>query len=360
MPKEQPDHRPLNKILRTSALLSFFVAASLAGPASGARFDGCNVKPASSLVVNVKDRGAKGDGQSDDTQSIQKAIDEVAGSGGTVYVPNGTYIVQAHGKKRLVLGSKMTLKLADRAVLKAIPTAAKYYSVLRIPRAQDVTVIGGTLQGDRKEHKGRSGEWGMGIIIGPESERITIAGVTSRHMWGDGFYLAGGEDIALCSVVAEHNRRQGLSIIMGNRILVTNSTFRDTRGTAPSAGIDLEPNKPHQRITNVRIENSKFIDNAGGGVMISGKKAEVAHVEILHNLFEGPRPILVENAPRVRSTAICENRYVRKEEAGNQGFNTFADKVEVVSLQMDCREGSDMRFEKHRQTKKKNKPQTAN
>ncbi|WP_204376613.1 hypothetical protein, partial [Methyloceanibacter marginalis] len=62
----------------------------------------------------------------------------------------------------------------------------------------------------------------------------------------------------------------------------------------------------------------------------------------------------------VRSTSICANRYVRKEEAGNQGFNTFADKVEVVSLQMDCREGSDMRFEKHRQTKKKNKPQTAN
>jgi polygalacturonase len=134
----------LNKILLTCAFLSFVLAASLAGPASGARFDGCNVKPASSLVVNVKDRGAKGDGKSDDTKSIQQAIDEVAGSGGTVYVPDGNYIVQAHGKKRLVL-SKMTLKLADRPILKVIPTAAKYYSVLRIPRAKDVTVIGGTL-----------------------------------------------------------------------------------------------------------------------------------------------------------------------------------------------------------------------
>lgn len=360
MPTEQPDRRPLTKILRTSALLSFVVAATLAGPASGAQFDGCNVKPASFLVVNVKDRGAKGDGTSNDTKYIQKAIDAVAGTGGTVYIPPGTYMVRAHGKKRLVLGSKMTLKLADRAILKVIPTGAEAYSVLRIPRAKDVRVIGGTLQGDRKEHKGRSGEWGMGIIIGPDSERIIIAGVTSRHMWGDGFYLAGGEDVALCSVVAEYNRRQGLSIIKGNRILVTNSTFRDTRGTAPSAGIDLEPDKPHQRITNVRIERSKFIDNAGGGVMISGKKAEIANVEILHNFFEGPRPILVENAPRVRSTSICENRYVRKEEASNQGFNAFADAAEVVSLQIDCREGSDMRFEKHRQTKKKSKPQAAN
>ena len=364
MPKEQPDRRPLNKILRKSALLSFVVAASLAGPASGVRFDGCDVKPTSSLVVNVKDRGAKGDGKSDDTKSIQKAIDEVAGSGGTVYVPAGTYMVQAHGTKRLVLGSKMTLKLADRAILKVIPTGAKNYSVLRIPRAKDVTVIGGTLQGDRKEHKGRSGEWGMGIIIGPESERITIAGVTSRHMWGDGFYLAGGEDIALCSVVAEHNRRQGLSIIRGNRILVTNSTFRDTRGTRPSAGIDLEPNNENQTITNVRIEHSKFVNNAGDGILIAGKKGRVANVEIRGNLFDGnDQPILVENALGVRSSAICGNRIIARQERPQQTLNAYAEPVQVVAPQIDCREGSDMRFEKNRFTprkKDKRKPKVRN
>ena len=131
--------------------------------------------------------------------------------------------------------------------------------------------------------------------------------------------------------------------------------FRDTRGTAPSAGIDLEPDKPHKRISNVRIEHSKLINNAGGGVTISGKKAEVANVEILHNFFEGPRPILVENAPRVRSTSICENRYVRKEKVDTQGFNAFSDHVEVVSLQIDCKQGRDLRFETNRQTVKKPK-----
>lgn len=328
------------------------MTAIVAAPVQSAQLPGCEVKP-TSLVVNVRDKGAKGDGKSNDTRALQKAIDEVAGTGGTVYVPAGTYLVQAAGNKRLVLGSTMTLKLADKAVLKMIPTSAPAYSILRIRRAKDVNVIGGTLQGDRKEHKGREGEWGMGIIIGPESERVTISGVTARHMWGDGFYLADGKDIALCSVVAEHNRRQGLSIIAANRVLVTNSVFRDTRGTPPSAGIDLEPDKPDQRISNVRIEHSKLIDNAGGGVLIAGKKGEVSNVEILHNLFEGPRPILVENAPRVRSTSICENRHVRKEEATAQGFNTFADAVEVVSLQTDCRDGRDLRFEKNRITKKK-------
>ncbi len=220
---------------------------------------------------------------------------------------------------------------------------------------EDVAVIGGILQGDRKEHKNRSGEWGMGIIIGPDSRRIAISGVTSRHMWGDGFYVAGGEDIALCSVVAEHNHRKGLSIIRGKRILATKSVFRDARGTPPSAGIDLEPDKPHERISKVRIEHSKLINNAGGGIMISGKKAEVANVEILHNYFEGPRPILVENAPRVRSTSICENRFVRREKVDTQGFNAFSDHVEVVSLQIDCKQGRDLRFKKNRQTVKKPK-----
>jgi len=344
----------LSKILRTSALRVVVFVVFLASRADSAPFGRCEVKPTSPLVVNVKDKGAKGDGQTDDTKAIQKAIDEVAGTGGTVYIPPGTYMVHAHGKRPLVLRSKMTLKLAGRATLRAIPNGEKRYTVLRIREASDVAVVGGTLFGDRKEHKNKIGEWGMGIHIGPDAERVTIAGVTSRYMWGDGFYISDAVDVALCSVSAINNRRQGLSIISGDRILVTNSEFRDTRGTRPSAGIDLEPDKPTQSITNVRIERSKFIDNAGGGVMIAGKKGEVADVEILHNLFEGPRPILVENAPKVRSTSICENRYIRKESVDNEGFNTFADKVEVVSLQTDCRHGRDIRFEKNRQTKRKN------
>lgn len=41
--------------------------------------------------INVKDFGAKGDGQSDDTSAIQAALDQ--GSVGTIYFPNGKYII---------------------------------------------------------------------------------------------------------------------------------------------------------------------------------------------------------------------------------------------------------------------------
>lgn len=317
--------------------------------------DRCAVKPTSSLLVNVKDKGAKGDGETNDTRAIQKAIDEVGGTGGTVYVPKGTYMVRATGKKPLRLRSKMTLRLAKGARLKVIPNGSQRYNTLKISKVSDVNVIGGMLYGDRKQHTGKKGEWGMGIRIGPETKRVTIVGVTAMNMWGDGFYVNGAVDTAFCSVTAINNRRQGLSIIAANRLLVTKSVFRHTSGTDPSTGIDLEPNKPHQTITNVRIEHSKFIENEGGGIMITGKKARIANVEIEHNIFEGNRPVLVENAPAVRSTSICNNRYISQETAPSVGLNAYSEPVDMVAFQMNCKEGSDVRFEKNRITKKKKK-----
>jgi hypothetical protein len=46
-------------------------------------------------AVNVLDFGAKGDGVNDDTAEIQSAVTSLAASGGTVYVPEGIYVVSA-------------------------------------------------------------------------------------------------------------------------------------------------------------------------------------------------------------------------------------------------------------------------
>ncbi len=337
-------------------LASLIAACTLSlATAHAEAFDGCEAKPTSSKVVNVKHVGAKGDGKENDTGAIQKAINEIAGTGGTVYVPDGVYMVRATGKGRLRLRSKMTLKLSDNAVLKVIPNRATTYSVLKIGKATDVNVIGGTLLGDRGEHEGKAGEWGMGIRIGPEVKRVTIVGVTAKEMWGDGFYVEDATDVAFCSVVATHNRRQGLSIVEANRLLVTNSVFQQTRGTRPSAGIDIEPDRPEQKVVNVLIEHSRFINNAGGGIMIAGKRGYTADVEIVRNVFEEGRPILIENAPHVRSTEICDNRHIGQVAPPQEGLNAFAETVEVVSLQADCRSGRDMRFEMNRGNTKKDK-----
>jgi polygalacturonase len=336
------------------ALITAEACTTLAA-AEDAQPQSCVTAPQSPLIVNVKDKGAKGDGRTDDTAAIQAAIDQVGGTGGTVLVPGGTYMIEGVDKKqRLSLKSDMTLRLDKNAVLKVIPNDSRKYSILSISDASNVTVVGGALEGDRTEHQGKAGEGGMGIRINRGAKDVTVSGVTSRKMWGDGFYVEGANNMKFCAVTADNNRRQGLSIVEADGVLVTDSVFQNTHGTRPSAGIDLEPDQPEQKIVNIRIQNSKFLNNAGPGIEIAGKKGAVAKVELARNMFKGYRPILVENAPEVLASAICGNRQVTSEKAPSEGLNAFADPIDIVVHQNDCQDGSDMRFEVNRQTRKKN------
>ncbi|MEG6508653.1 glycosyl hydrolase family 28-related protein [Methyloligella sp. 2.7D] len=327
------------------------LAIGLVGPAPAAAdaSPSCDVTPRTSLVVNVKDMGAKGDGKTNDTNAIRRAIQKVAGTGGMVYVPKGVYLVDTV-KKRLSLGSDMTFKLADGAVLKAIPTGSQRYSVLMVQGISQVNITGGTLLGDRKEHKGKGGEWGMGIRIAGDARHITIAGVSATHMWGDGFYVSGASDIRFCGVNADQNRRQGLSIISATNVLVRDSIFQNTHGTAPASGIDLEPDKRSTGIANIRIENNQFIDNQGDGLMVSGKRAEIRNVKIIRNTFKGSRPILVENAPKLRQNDICYNRFITYQKQDAAGMNAYAEPVQRIVSQSGCENSG---IEIHRVTKKK-------
>src|SRR4029078_1667971 len=141
----------------------------------------CTPPPASTLVVNVKDKGALGEVKADDTAAIQAAIDAIGGTKGTVLVPKGVYMIDTV-KKRLHLKDDMTLKLADGAVLKAIPNDAKKYSLLTLSGVANVWVIGGTLEGERDQHQGQSGEWGYGLHINKGAKHITVSNLVSKKM----------------------------------------------------------------------------------------------------------------------------------------------------------------------------------
>ncbi len=294
---------------------------------------GCAPAPTSPLVVNVRDKGAKGDGKSDDTQAIQDAIDQVAGSGGTVLVPDGVYRVGVEKSDHLKLASGMTFKLSPKAVLKAFPSKSGNYSLLDIAESSNVTVTGGTLEGERFEHKGKSGEGGMGIRILRGAKHITISGVTAKNMWGDGFYVKSASDVKFCAVTAAGNRRQGLSIIDADNILVTNSIFRDTHGTPPAAGIDMEPDRREQTVSGARIVYSQFIGNQGAGIKLHGKRSTVSDLEIHHNVFKGNKPIELKGDYAGLASAICGNRYLAEEDVAGRsegGLYAYGEPVKMV------------------------------
>jgi hypothetical protein len=222
--------------------------------------------------------------------NIQAALDK----GGNVVVPDGVYLVDI--TEPLRVRSDTTLILSKDVVLKAKPTDKAHYSILMISGVKNVSVVGGTIQGERNEHKGDGGEWGFGIRISEDAEGVTISNVTTKDCWGDGIYINGAKGVLVDQVVSDNNRRQGLSVIRVDTLAVVDSIFRNTNGTRPAAGIDLEPNKG-ELIKGVTITGCQLLNNEGAGIKIAGKKGTVTNVKICNNIFKGNRPLKIGGIP---------------------------------------------------------------
>lgn len=285
-------------MVRTIVAIVFLLTASAAYAASG------YCPPISfGTLVNVKSNGAAGDGVTDDTAAIQGVINSTAGTGNTVYIPAGTYMINAICCQGGLLGlfvnlSNVNILMDTGAVLKAIPNSSDGYNVIWVHNGvSNVNIVGGTILGDRYTHLGTAGEFGMGIAV-YGATNVNIFNVTSRQMWGDGFYLGTGSPatVTFCNVTADENRRQGLSIVTANGVVVTNSTFKNTGkkagsaggGTAPASGIDIEPASAGDTANNININNSQFINNDKSGVVATlapGLGAFITNVMVRGNVF---------------------------------------------------------------------------
>ena len=159
----------------------------------------------------------------------------------------------------------------------------------------------------------------MGIRIDRGAKDITIAGVTSRKMWGDGFYVEDAKNTKFCAGDRRQQPPAGTVHRRGRRRAGDGSRSSATRmGRARAPASISSQTSRRKRSVNIRIQNSKFLNNAGPGIEIAGKRGAVAKVELSRNMFKGNRPILVENAPDVLASAICGNRQVTSEKASSK------------------------------------------
>jgi polygalacturonase len=213
---------------------------------------------------------AYGDGVHDDTAAINACVSAMAGTGGTVVVPAGTYMVntQANSARGILLGSNMTFYISAGATLQAITTSSSNTqgNVLTAVGVSNLTISGpGTVKGDKATHTGPQNEAFMGLYI--MGTNVTVSGPTFSYHFSDGIYIGGGSssNITISGVTCDNNTRQGLSITKVDTMLVTGCTFSNTRGTDPAAGIDIEPNSG-STCSNVHITGCTFFNNAGGGL----------------------------------------------------------------------------------------------
>jgi uncharacterized phage protein (TIGR02218 family) len=220
-----------------------------------------------------------GDGATDATAAINAAIASLPGDGGTVVIPDGTYLIDP--TVSVLPASNMLLKLSAGTVLKSKYTALDHKYVVWISGKSNVEISGGTIQGYRplwSPITGTTSEWGHCISCG-NSTAVTIRDITLKDAVGDGMSIGGGcDDVILDNVLTNNNRRQGLSIVAGTNITATDCTFRNTNGTSPECGIDIEPENGDvcQHIT---IQNCKFELNAKYGINILKRSGVTATLD---------------------------------------------------------------------------------
>jgi len=107
------------------------------------------------------------------------------------------------------------------------------------------------------------------------SSRVRVEGLSLESSGGDGIYLGpteddrriGCADVTIQDCVCRDNHRQGISVLSAERLTISNCLFVGTRGTAPQAGIDLEPSHPKDLMVDVVVRYCQAVGNAGSGFM---------------------------------------------------------------------------------------------
>ncbi len=230
----------------------------------------------------------------DDTAVFRRALDSMASQRQVLYVPVSR---KPYTVRPLAVPSHTKLCLSAGVVIQAAPGYGEYDCLLNIKDVTDVTISGysATLQMPKQEYT--EGQWRHCLSIRGATS-VLVKGLSCNNSGGDGVYISGSavkpysEGIVIEDVTCDDNRRQGMSIISAQNLLVSQSRFTNTKGTNPQDGIDLEPNQPIDRLVNVRIEDCVTAGNAGDGVCVSLARLNGASLPVSitfdHHLDKGP------------------------------------------------------------------------
>ncbi len=287
--------------------------------------------------VNVRDFGAIGDGQTDDTFAIQRAIDSLALQGGIVVIPSGVYLVSAPILVRNnigVMGSGI-----GNTVLK-VPDYhnEELFGLLRTPFGEstiNVYIANLTLDGNRaNQQSGEHFGFYCGVEPGnPESDfdiyvehveahhftgygfdphelttRLYLISCISHHNGLDGFTLDGVADSVISGCISYENDRHGFNIVTNTRFNLFQHCV--VRGNNEN-GFTVQNGSENNQICN----NMAYRNHGDGIYMVGVADNTIVNNYVTENFAYGIR---VRGCPR---TSIVGNRLHTNSQRGNEQYN---------------------------------------
>lgn len=233
----------------------------------------------------------------DATEALQAAID----SGVARLTVDNTGSPWVVRPIRLASNQEIRFESGVEVIAKRGEFKGKNESLFTASNRENITLIGygATLRMHRADYDNPElydkAEWRHTLSI-RSCSNVKVYGLTLAESGGDGIYLGTAtqwvtnKDILIKDVICESHYRQGISVITAENLLIENTIMRNTRGTAPQAGIDFEPNHPNERLVNVVMRNCTTENNSGAGYVLY-LRPMAAHSEPLSVRFENCRSI---------------------------------------------------------------------
>jgi len=259
-------------------------------------------------VVNVRDFGAAGDGQTEDREAANRALREVSGAGGgVVFFPGGRYPVRLE-----VPDDVFIVGTPDTVLLPASP-----HVIVRLDGERcglmSVRVSGARLDDPQR---GRSSH-----CIEVRGSEVLLDRVTSGGARFDSLYIRADHSVVARRCSFQPSARNSCSIVRGHGISFEDCSFHQDRSIRAErlSGLylyDIEPNRPDEvwDVSHIRCRFRNDLQDGYGGVILHARPGGRDSGVLFHRceFLRGDRTATVirpTGAPAYHGLTLVENRF---------------------------------------------------
>ena len=174
--------------------------------------------------------------------------------------------------------------------------------------------------------------YGQSVLLLQQTENVVVRNIRFAESEEDGivFGSVGGSgspclNTYIDNVVLDSHYRQAMSVCSADGIFCRNVSFVNTRGNAPSAGIDFEPPYEVTPNTGLYLFDCTFENNNGGGIMFATSTFAPMTVHAKRTRFLRHRSPLIDFLPRLGIYMAAQRRIPSKFIFEDCDFETYQD-----------------------------------